>query len=142
MTTMLQRVTDAWIKAWGEGDTASFEALVGASYVRHSKSGEERLPDVLRNIEEQHAAFSQFSIQILSAIEDDNLVAIHWQSTGTHTGEFMGVPPTERTVTVSGASFVRYRDGKITSESVVWDPRELLSAVGIWHLGHQHKRAG
>ncbi len=136
--TMLDRVTDAWVKAWGEGDTGSFEALAGDGYVRHSKSGEEHLPEVLRNIEEQHAAFSGFGIRVLSAIEDHNLVAIHWESTGTHTGEFMGVPPTGRTVTVSGASFIRYRDGKIASESVVWDPRELLAAVGIWHLGHQH----
>ena len=77
----------------------------------------------------------------LRAIEDDNLVAIHWESTGTHTGEFMGVPPTGRTVTVTGASFVGHRDGKITDEAVVWDPREMLSAVGIWHLGDQRKRS-
>ena len=80
-------------------------------------------------------------MRILRAIEDDNLVAIHWESTGTHTGEFMGVPPTGRTVTVTGASFVGHRDGKITDEAVVWDPREMLSAVGIWHLGDQRKRS-
>lgn len=139
MTTMLERVTNAWQRAWGDGETAAFEALVGPGYVRHSKSGEESLQDVLRSIEEQHAAFSGFGMRILRAIEDDNLVAIHWESTGTHTGEFMGVPPTGREVTVTGASFVGHRGGKVTDECVVWDPRELLSAVGIWHLGDQRK---
>lgn len=141
MSTMLQRVTEAWTRAWGAGDTAAFEALVDADYVRHSKSGEESIQLVLNQIEEQHAAFSGFSVGILHAIEDHDLVAIHWESTGTHTGEFMGVPPTGRTVTVTGASFVRHRDGKITDESVVWDPREMLSAVGIWHLGDQRRRS-
>ncbi len=141
MNTMLERVTDAWTKAWGDGDTAAFEGLVDADYVRHSKSGEESIEQVVRQIEEQHAAFSGFSMRILRAIEDLNLVAIHWESTGTHTGEFMDVPPTGRTVTVTGASFVSHRDGKITDESVVWDPREMLSAVGILHLGDQRKRS-
>lgn len=141
MNTMLERVTDAWAKAWGNGDTAAFEGLVDAGYVRHSKSGEESIQLVVHQIEEQHAAFSGFSMRILHAIEDHNLVAIHWESTGTHTGEFMGVPPTGRTVTVTGASFVGHRDGKITDESVVWDPREMLSAVGIWYLGDHRKRS-
>lgn len=139
-TTMLQRVTDAWARAWGDGETAAFEQLVADDYVRHSKSGEESLTDVLTSIGEQHAAFSDFSVRVLQAIEDDNLVAIHWESTGTHSGEFMGVPATGRTVTVTGASFVRHHDGRITDEAVVWDPREMLSAVGIWHLGVASRR--
>ena len=46
----------------------------------------------------------------------------------------MDVPATGRNVTVTGASFVRFEDDKIAEEWVVWDPRELLSALGIWHL--------
>ncbi|MCY1160186.1 MAG: polyketide cyclase [Citricoccus sp.] len=137
MTNMLERVTEAWTKAWGEGDTAAFEKLVSADYVRHSKTGEEGLAEVVRQIEASHRAFSSFQMKVLRAIEDDNLVAIYWESTGTHTGEFMDVPPTGRTVTVRGASFVDHCDGLITGESVVWDPREMLSSMSIWHLGEQ-----
>ena len=54
---------------------------------------------------------------------------------GTHQGEFMDVPATGRTITVSGASFLRFDGDKLAEEWVVWDPRELLSALGIWHLG-------
>ena len=137
MTTMLDRVTEAWAKAWSEGDTTAFERLVAPEYERQSKSGSEALADVVRQIEDSHRAFSDFRVTVLHAIEDDGLVAIHWQSTGTHTGEFMGVPPTGRTVTVSGASFISHRDGLITAEAVVWDPREMLSSMSIWHLGDQ-----
>ena len=52
-----------------------------------------------------------------------------------HTGTYMGVPPTGRTVNVSGAAFIKHRDGKILEEHTVWDPRELLSAMKIVHLG-------
>jgi predicted ester cyclase len=48
----------------------------------------------------------------------------------------MEVPATGRAVTVSGASFLRFENDKLAEEWVVWDPRELLSALGIWHLGN------
>ncbi|MEX5257983.1 ester cyclase [Kocuria arenosa] len=137
MSQILARIADAWTRAWGQGETGAFEQLVAPDYVRHSKTGDEvRLPDMIRQIEESHAAFTDFRLDILHAIEDDGLVAIHWKSVGSHTGTFMGVPPTQRTVTVHGASFLRHREGRITEEWVVWDPREFLSSMQIWHLGN------
>lgn len=140
MSNMLERVTAAWVRAWGDGETAAFESIVAPAYVRHSKTGEEHLAEVVRQIEESHRAFTSLQLTVLRAIEDDNLVAIYWESTGVHTGEFMGVPPTGRTVTVRGASFVDHHDGLVTGESVVWDPREMLSSISIFHLGEQRSR--
>ena len=132
------RIADAGALAGGHGDTAAFERIVADGYVRHSKTGEEvRLPDVLRQVEASHAAFTDFTVEVLHAVEGDDTIAIHWQSIGTHTGTYMGVPPTNRTVTVNGASFLRHKDGLITEEWTVWDPRELLSSMNIWHLGDQ-----
>jgi steroid delta-isomerase-like uncharacterized protein len=135
MSDMLTRITDAWVRAWGQGETQAFEDLAGENYRRHSKTGPEELDEVVRQITESYNAFADFNVEVLHAIEDDNLVAIHWRSTGRHTGEFMGVPPTGRTVTVTGASFLEHAGGKIVQESTVWDPREMLSAMQIWHLG-------
>ena len=137
MSTILDRITGAWTQAWGDGDTAAFESLVSPDYVRHSKSGDEDLAKVVDQIEAQHRAFTDFGTRVVQAVEDGDVVAILWETSGTHTGEFMGVPPTGRSVTVSGASFITHRDGRIVSEAVVWDPREMLSAISIWHLGDQ-----
>lgn len=138
---MLQNVLSAWVRAWGDGDTRAFEEIVADSYVRHSKSGPEQLDVVIKQIETSHSAFSNFSVEILHGVEDGEMIAIHWQSTGTHTGKYMGVPPTGRTVVVSGAAFIRHADGKILTETTVWDPRELLSAMNIVHLSASSKRA-
>ncbi|MHA6196963.1 flavin reductase [Pseudomonas wadenswilerensis] len=136
--SLQERITDAWRRAWGEGDTGAFEALVSPDYVRHSKLGEVvRLPEMLKQIEESHAAFSDFKVEILHATEAEGLLSLHWRTVAKHTGEFMDVPPTQRNVTVHGASFIRHRNGRITEEWVVWDPRELLSSMHIWHLNHQ-----
>lgn len=139
MSTMLANIAIAWTRAWGEGETTAFEKIAAADYVRHSKTGEEDLAVVLQQIEEFHRAFTAFDVEILHAVEDHDLIAIHWRSAGRHTGEFMGVPPTDRNVSVNGATFIKHSEERITQEWTVWDPRELLSAMNIWHLG---SRAG
>lgn len=140
MSEMIDRITSAWTRAWGQGDTTAFEELVSEDYVRYSKSGQEALPQVVDQIEASHRAFADFTMEVLRAIEGDNEVAIHWRSVGRHTGEFMDVPPTGREVIVSGASFIRFEDGKVTDEDVVWDPREMLSAISIVHLGDTRRK--
>ncbi len=140
MSEMLEKITTAWTRAWSQGETAAFADLVSDDYRRQSKSGHEGLEQVITQIEDSHRAFSDFTMEILRSVEGENEVAIHWRSVGRHTGEFMGVPPTGREVIVSGASFIRYADGKITEEDVIWDPREMLSAMSIWHLGDTSRR--
>jgi steroid delta-isomerase-like uncharacterized protein len=130
-----ESMLNAWNSAWGKGDLAPFEQLLAPEYVRRSKSGSEDYASLRKTIEATHVAFPDFSTEILHILEDGDTAAIHWQSQGTHQGEFMDVPATGRNITVTGASFLRFDDGKLAEEWVVYDPRELLSALGIWHLG-------
>lgn len=135
MSEMLDKVANGWVRAWGEGDTDAFKDILADDYVRHSKSRDEHIEDVMKQIEASREAFTDFTVEIINAVEDSDMIAIHWKSVGKHTGEFMGVPPTGRTVEVSGAAFIKHRDGKIYEETTVWDPRELLSSMNILHLG-------
>lgn len=128
-------ILKAWNGAWGDGDLAAFEQLLAPGYVRRSKSGSEDYASLRKTIEAMHTAFPDSSTEILEIVEEGTKVAIHWQTTGTHTGEFMDVPATGRSIAVTGASFLTFDGDKLAEEWVVWDPRELLSALGIWHLG-------
>ena len=133
---MVARIEKAWISAWGDGDTAAFEAIVAPGYVRHSKDGHKvRLPELIGQIEASHAAFGEFNVEVLHAAAQDDMIALHWRTTARHTGSFMDVPATGREVVVHGASFLRHHGGRIVEEWVAWDPREMLSAMKIWHLG-------
>jgi steroid delta-isomerase-like uncharacterized protein len=134
-TTRRERILDAWNRAWGDGEFAAIEDLVAPDYVRRSKSGNEDYAALRNTIEAMHTAFPDLTNDILQIIEDGDSVAVHWQTRGTHRGQFMDVPATGRTVTVTGASFLRFDNGRLAEEWVVWDPRELLSSLGIWHLG-------
>ena len=105
--------------------------------MRHTKSGDEDVEKLRQAINDSRAAFPDLVTEILQSVEQDDMVAIRWTSHGTHTGSFMGVPSTERSVTVYGASFCRFADGLLAEEWVVWDPRELLSAMSILTVPHE-----
>lgn len=128
-------ILNAWNGAWGDGDLSAFEQLLAPGYTRRSKSGSEDFASLRKTIEAMQTAFPDSRTEILEIVEDGPKVAVHWQTTGTHQGEFMDVPPTGRNIAVTGASFLRFDGDKLAEEWVVWDPRELLSALGIWHLG-------
>jgi steroid delta-isomerase-like uncharacterized protein len=130
-------VLNAWRAAWGNGEVEAFERILAPGYVRHTKSGDEDVEKLRQAINDSRAAFPDLVTEILQSVEQDDMVAIRWTSHGTHTGSFMGVPSTERTVTVYGASFCRFADGLLAEEWVVWDPRELLSAMSILTVPHE-----
>ena len=125
----------AWRAAWSDGDVDAFEAILAPGYVRHTKSGDENIDKLRRDIQNSRDAFPDLDTEILQSVEQGDMVAIRWQSHGTHTGSYMGVPSTKRKVTVVGASFCRFADGQLAEEWVVWDPRELLAAMSIFAVG-------
>jgi steroid delta-isomerase-like uncharacterized protein len=62
--------------------------------------------------------------------EGDKLV-VYWTITGTHMGEFMGVPPTGKLVAFSGITINQIADGKILESTVIWDGIGLMKQFGI-----------
>lgn len=136
MTNRSERIEKAWNDAWGNGEVEAFRGLLADGYVRHSKSGTEDAESVIATIQAQHQAFPGLSTRIIHLVEQDDEMALHWESSGTHEGEFFDVAGTSRVVTVTGASFLRFEGDRIAEEWAVWDPREFLSAIGIWHLGN------
>ncbi|MGC4105985.1 MAG: ester cyclase family protein [Thermomicrobiales bacterium] len=55
-----------------------------------------------------------FRIAIDTIAANGNAVAVHWVGTGTQTGEFLGVPPTGKTVTTEAMAFLHF-DGTLIS---------------------------
>jgi len=62
--------------------------------------------------------------------EDDTVIA-YWTNTGTHQGEFMGIPPSGRKVTISGIDVHRLRDGKMAEHWHVVEELQMLQQLGV-----------
>jgi steroid delta-isomerase-like uncharacterized protein len=51
--------------------------------------------------------------------------------TGTHRGEFMGIPPTGRSVSVESWTLDRYRDGQLVESRIIMDVAGMLTQLGV-----------
>ena len=130
-------VASVWAAAWDRGEVEALGTLLSADYLRVSKgSGKtlnlEQLQSEILAIRE---AFPDLVTTVDAVVVDGASAAIFWTSTGTHSAPFMGVPATGRQVQTRGSNFVTVEGGLIKQETVTWDSSELLSSLGIRHLG-------
>jgi predicted ester cyclase len=60
-----------------------------------------------------YAAFPDLNHIIEDTVADDDKVAVRVRLEGTHRGEFMGVPPTGKHVTLEFIAMLQIKDGKV-----------------------------
>jgi steroid delta-isomerase-like uncharacterized protein len=64
-------------------------------------------------------------------IVDGDRVAQHFVATGTHAGEFMGLPGTNRHGRIEGVLLYEMKDGGIFHEQRLYDFSALLIQIGV-----------
>lgn len=76
------------------------------------------------------SAFPDAQLESQSLVADDEQVAIAYTLTGTHRGDFMGVPATGRRVEVRGVQVARFADGMIVERWGSSDELGILQQLG------------
>ncbi|MBR1600480.1 MAG: ester cyclase [Alphaproteobacteria bacterium] len=63
------------------------------------------------------SGFSDVQWHIKDMVASEDKVAVHWELTGTNDGEFMGIKPTGKKISVSVMNFYYFnKDGKVTND--------------------------
>jgi predicted ester cyclase len=75
-------------------------------------------------------AFSDFGHEVKDQYADGDVVITRLVGHGRHTGDFMGVPPTDKDVTMEGIAIHRVVDGKIVEHWSQVDGLGLLMQMG------------
>ncbi len=70
-----------------------------------------------------------FAVEDLIA-EGDKVVSC-WTISGTHKGEFMGVPATNRKVSIDGITVHQMSNGKIMDSNTSWDVWGMMQQLGV-----------
>ena len=78
-----------------------------------------------------YAAFPDIHFRVDDLLAEGDLVAARVTITGTHEGEFMGVPATGRSVEIVAMDFISFRDGRGTAHWGVGDMVSLLQQLGV-----------
>ncbi len=120
-----------WAEVWSGGDT-SLDGLfaedevhhwgVGGPTVGHAEYHERMAPFL--------AAFPDFAIRPDQIVANGDLVASSWTATGTHEGEWMGIPATGRQIEYAGMNMFRFECGLIAESWGSADHLGLLRQIG------------
>ena len=98
-----------------QGNRKSFEELIAEDVVNHSAPpGSSKGPDgmihFLQNV--LRTGFPDLSVEILDQVAEGDLVTTRKAIHATHSGDFMGIPPTGKKVIINVIDMIRLRQGK------------------------------
>lgn len=89
-------------------------------------------------------AFPDFRVRVSTKLVADDIVAMQMEFTGTHTGKLkapdMEVAPTNKKITVTGAIFNRFKNGKLIQVDDYPDLQGLLTQLGIQSVHAEEHR--
>jgi len=118
---------------WNTGNLNAIGELATEDVVfRDRDMGEHRGHDDTRAFLTMYrTAFPDLRFAIEEQIAEGDKVVTRWKARGTHRGELMGIPPTERSVAVSGVTIDHIVDGRIAESIGSWDALGMMQQLGV-----------
>ena len=110
---IVQRFMD---ECWNQGNLNTVMELVANDCRYHDPvfpsltSGAENIKN---HIQTCRGGFPDLMFTIDDTIAERDEVVVHWTATGTHKGQFLGMPPTNKKASVTGTSINRIEGSKI-----------------------------
>ena len=93
--------------------------------MQHGPDGVKRYAVALRT------AFSDMQIIHDDVITQGDKVIIRWTSTGTQDGDMFGIPPTGKSMSITGIDIFRIEEGKIIELWQNWDQMGIMQQLGL-----------
>ena len=116
-----------------KGNLAVLDEIVAPDFVSHG--GPPELPPGREGYKQffatAHSAFPDFHSTLEDMIAEGDKVVERFTARGTHRGEWMGIPPTGKQMTVTGIGIHRISDGKIVEDWTSMDMLGALQQIGV-----------
>jgi steroid delta-isomerase-like uncharacterized protein len=120
-------------EAVNKGNLAEIDKYVATSYVYHGPDGLEiRGPEGFKQLVSMYrGAFPDLHMTIEDLIAEGDKVVTRWKARGTHKGNLMGIPPTNKISTVAGIIVTRFAGGKVVEDWESFDEVAMFRQLGV-----------
>ena len=128
------RIVASIVEFWNTGNPEIAKKLYseGAERRDPNQAQSARGPqEIARYVAEVHTGYPDFELKVNETVAEGNCLVTHWTCTGTHKGNFQGISPTGKRISISGLSFARMENDKIAEERVYFDRLAMLEQLGI-----------
>ena len=120
---------------WNKRQTATIDRLLAPDVIAHGlvdeKGNEIRGPSEFKTFFEQFTkAFPDIHVEVADTISEGDRIAARCIVTGTHRGETLGVPGSNKPVQFTGVAILRIKDGKIVEAWNNFDFQTLSRQIG------------
>ena len=104
------------------------EEIFAPNFVRYDAGPDQvsRVEDLKHFFAMLHSGFPGFQSTIEDLLSEGDKVALRFTFRGIHQGEFMGIAPTGKEVTMSGIDILRIADGKLVE---MWNQEDVLGMM-------------
>ncbi|MFB6080403.1 MAG: ester cyclase [Haloferacaceae archaeon] len=126
------RLLEDYVALWN-GDRSKLEAAAESIVVSDPGVGEtvEGRDAFEAYLDDLRTAFPDFHVTIDDVLSDGGTVMAEWTVTGTHEGEFGGIPPTDREMTLNGMDKILIADDEVREHRIYYDVRGLFEQLGV-----------
>jgi steroid delta-isomerase-like uncharacterized protein len=76
-------------------------------------------------------AFPDFRVTVEAVIAQGNDVAVRWSASGTHLGESLGFPASNRPAAFRGITWLTFEDGRIVKGWDAWNQGRLIQDLQV-----------
>ncbi len=108
--------------------------IISPSHALHDNTapGSSIGPEVYkRRVTRFLTGFPDLRFSIEDVVAEEEKLAVSWNFSGTHKGEYMGIPATNTKVSVDGITIHHIVNGKIMDSYVSWDALGMLQQLGM-----------
>lgn len=117
---------------WNDGDLDVIDDLYADNFVGHDPQNPMQGKDDVRSwYNEVKTSAPDVHLNLHETIASGDVLASRWTVSGTDTGGYRGVPPTNKTWLITGLTMSKFHDGKIVESWAVSDNLGLMQQMGL-----------
>ena len=120
-------------EVWNQGNLDACDEIFDRNFLGHLPIMEVHGPEEFKNLVRIYRdAYPDVHLTVEDVFSVGDRVAVRWTARGTHLGEMMGIPPSNRKIEVMGISIFRIKDGKVAEDWEGFDTLGMMQQIGAF----------
>ncbi|MEW1550934.1 ester cyclase [Streptomyces tsukubensis] len=123
----------SFVAAVNAQDHTAFDTLLSRTFLSYDIGGVRSRTAMKKYYAGLHASFSGLRFEVhenVGVLVENDLIALRTIVTGTHTGDYAGVPATGKAIQTSVSHVFRFRDDRLVEHWQVMDTYRILAGIG------------
>ncbi len=130
----LEKLVEQYQQVWNGGSLAILDKIIAPTFVNHSpgmpnpKPGPEGLKPIVLGM---RAGFPDLKYEVLDVVYGKDKIAIRSRITGTHLGNFFGIPATGKKIDIKQMQIEQIKKGQIIAHWRLTDDMSMMKQLGL-----------